>query len=301
MENMEILTVTFNPCIDRTLWVGAHGDIPHKIEGQTGGKGVNVARVLGNLGVSAVAVCPLGGETGAEFQRRAAAEGVSLCPVPVKAATRVIDTRVRVRDFDQKVDYARGEPLSGAELDALAGAVFGLLPEARALAICGSASCEAAAGRVPDLIGRAKALGVPVLLDSNGPALKLGAAAHPDLLKPNQAELLALTGIEDVGPAARKLIEQGVGAVLASMGAGGCCYATEDSELYCPAPRVDAVNAVGSGDSFVAGFLYASVKGYALETALMIASAAGAANAKVFPAARVTKADVEEVLGWKLV
>lgn len=301
MKDMEILTVTFNPCLDRTLWVEEHGDIPHKIEAQTGGKGVNVARVLGNLGVSAVAVCPVGGKTGAEFQRRAAEEGVFLRPVPVKAPTRVIDTRVRARDLDQKVDYAGGEPLSEAELDALAGTVYELLPEARALAICGSASCEAAARRVPELIERAKALGIPVLLDSNGSALERGAAARPDLLKPNQAELLALTGIEDVGLAARELIGRGVKAVLASMGAGGCCYATEGSELYCPAPRVNTVNAVGSGDSFVAGFLYASVKGYALETALMIASAAGAANAKVFPAARVTKADVEEVLGWKLV
>ena len=298
---MEILTVTFNPCLDRTLWVAEHGDIPHKMEVQTGGKGVNVARVLGSLGISAVAVCPVGGETGAEFQRRAAEEGVSLCPVPVRAPTRVICTRVRARDFDQKVDYAPGEPLSDAELDALAGTVFSLLPEARALAICGSASCEAAARRVPELIVRAKALGIPVLLDSNGSALALGAAALPDLIKPNQAELLALTGIEDVGTAARELIERGVKAVLASMGAAGCCYVTEDSEHYCPAPRVGTVNAVGAGDSFVAGFLYASVKGYALETALMIACAAGAANAKVFPAARVTKADVEEMLGWKLV
>ncbi len=301
MEGMEILTVTFNPCLDRTLWVNEHGGKPHKIEAQTGGKGVNVARVLGNLGVSAVAICPVGGETGAAFQRLAQDEGISLCPVKVQSPMRVIDTYVRADDCEQRVDYARGGPLSEEELDGIDAAVDELLPSAQAVAVCGSASCEAAARRVPGILARAKAQGIPVLLDSNGPALFYGAQARPDLLKPNQAELFALTGIEDVAAAAREAVNRGIKSVLASMGADGCCFVTQDSEIYCPAPRVKTVNAVGSGDSFVAGFLYASVKGYALETSLMIACAAGAANAAMFPAARVTKSDVEDVLGWQLV
>ena len=300
MKGMDILTVTFNPCLDRTLWVNEHGEKPHQIEAQTGGKGVNVARVLGNLGVSAVAVCPVGGETGAEFARLARSEGISLHAVAVQSPTRVIDTYVREGDYDQRIDYARGEPMTEAELDAFDGAIDALLPSARAVAICGSASCAAAAKRVPGIISRAKALGIPVLLDSNGPALTYGAEALPDLVKPNQAELFALTGVQDAARAARALVKRGIKSVLVSIGADGCCYVTEDAEVYCPAPRVQTVNAVGAGDSFVAGFLYASVKGYALETALMIACAAGAANAAMFPAARVTKRDVEAVLGWEL-
>ncbi len=301
MKGMEILTVTFNPCLDRTLWVDAHGQAPRKIETQTGGKGVNVARVLGNLGIDAFAVCPVGGETGAEFLRLATSEGICVHPVAVQAATRVIDTYVTAVDFDQRVNYTRGEPLTEADLDRFDAAVDALMPQAQAVAICGAASCEAAARRAPGIVARAKARGIPVLLDSNGPTLAYGAAALPDLLKPNQAELSALTGEEDVARAARMLVERGIGAVLASMGAGGCCYVTADSEIYCPTPRIQTVNAVGAGDSFVAGFLYASVKGYALETSLMIACAAGAANTRVFPAARVTKSEVEDLLGWKLV
>lgn len=301
MKAMDILTVTFNPCLDRTLWETERGDAPREIEIQTGGKGINVARVLGNLGISAVAVCPVGGDTGAAFTRLAAQEGIILSSVAVAAPTRVIDTHVRMGNYGQKVDYTRGGPLTEAELDHIEAAVDALLPSTQALAICGSASCEAAARRIPAIIARAKARSIPVLLDSNGPALLSGAAALPDLLKPNQAELTALTGMEETSPAARALIARGVKSVLASMGAGGCCYVTADSEIYCPAPRIEAVNAVGAGDSFVAGFLYASVKGYALETSLMIACAAGAANTAQFPAARITKKDVEAVLGWKLV
>ena len=48
--NMEVCTLTLNPCLDRTLWVEAFGLPAKREEWQTGGKGVNVARVLAALG-----------------------------------------------------------------------------------------------------------------------------------------------------------------------------------------------------------------------------------------------------------
>ena len=110
--NMEVCTLTLNPCLDRTLWVEAFGLPAKREEWQTGGKGVNVARVLAALGVEARAVCPLGGETGARFIELAKEEGVDVLPVNVPAPTRVIDTWARERDFAQKVDYRAGEPLT---------------------------------------------------------------------------------------------------------------------------------------------------------------------------------------------
>ena len=76
--SMEVCTLTLNPCLDRTLWVEDFGLPPTREEWQTGGKGVNVARVLVALGVEARAVCPLGGETGARFIELAKEEGVDV-------------------------------------------------------------------------------------------------------------------------------------------------------------------------------------------------------------------------------
>ncbi len=299
---MSIITLTLNPCIDRTLWVEEHGSTPYLTEQQTGGKGINVARVLGNLGASAIAVCPLGGETGQLFRALAADEGITLAAVETSVPTRVIDTFVRRHDHEQKVDYVRGGEYSEAELDALENALFAHLPGAELLAICGSASCEAAAARVPGIIERAHGMGVKVLLDSNGPALIKGAAACPDLIKPNEDELFSLTGIkDDPSLAAGTLMQQGVGGVLASMGKAGCMWAGQNFEEYCPSPRVATINPVGSGDSFVAGFIYAAMRGCPPQTALSIACAAGAANAAMFPAARITREDVEHLLGWPLI
>ena len=299
---MSIVTLTLNPCIDRTYWVDEHGGPVVATELETGGKGINVARVLGNLGQAATAVCPLGGETGALFRSLAEAEGITLAAVETAVPTRIIDTYVRRRDNDQRVEYARGGEYTESELDALEERLFSCMADAEMLAICGSASCEAAARRVPGIIERAHAMGKTVLLDSNGPALTYGIAAKPDMIKPNEDELFALTGIkDDPEAAAMKLMEQGVGNVLASMGKSGCMWACQSSVEYCPAPKVETVNPVGSGDSFVAGFIYAALRGCQPQLALMIANACGAANAAMFPAARITRGDVETLLGWPLI
>lgn len=299
---MSVITLTLNPCIDRTLWTDEHGGPVLQTEQQTGGKGINVARVLGNLGQPAIAVCPLGGETGGLFRKLAADEGITLADIETSVPTRVIDTYVRRRDNDQKVDYVRGGEYTEAELDALEEKLFAVLPGAEMLAICGSASCEAAAKRVPGIIERARGMDITVLLDSNGPALIYGAQARPDMIKPNEDELFALTGIkDDPAAAAAKLMETGVGNVLASMGKAGCMWAAQSSVDYCPAPQVETVNPVGSGDSFVAGFIYAALRGCPPQMALMIANACGAANAAMFPAARITRGDVERLTGWPLI
>lgn len=299
---MSVITLTLNPCIDRTLWVDEHGGDVVMTELETGGKGINVARVLGNLGQSAVAVCPLGGETGELFRKLAADEGITLADIETSVPTRVIDTYVRRSDNSQKVDYVRGGEYSEAELDALTEKLFSLLPGAEMLAICGSASCESAARRVPGIITRAREMGITVLLDSNGPALMHGIKANPDMVKPNDDELFALTGIkDDPAAAAARLLESGVGNVLASMGKSGCMWAGQTSVDYCPAPQVETVNPIGSGDSFVAGFIYAALRGCPPQMALMIANACGAANAAMFPAARITREDVERLTGWPLI
>ena len=310
-ESMDIVTLTLNPCLDHTAWVGDFGLPPTREEWQTGGKGVNVARVLSALGAEALAVCPLGGETGERFCALARQEGIHVLPVPVSAPTRVIDTWAREGDFAQKVDYRPGAPLSETEMDALEEALFAALPGARALAVCGSAPDGAAAKRVAGILRRAKALGLATVLDSNGAALLEGVRGCPDLLKPNEQELAALAGASDPA-AAWKLIEGGVGRVLMSLGAQGCCLVGADAggpaallpltlgaraEIYAPAPKVQTVNPVGSGDSLLAGYLYAALRGLPDAEALKFANAAGAANAAMFPAARVGWAEILPLWG----
>ena len=80
---------------------------------------------------------------------------------------------------------------------------------------------------------RAAAEGIRVLADADGDELRAAVAAGVYLIKPNQYELARLTGHdidspEAVRAAATPLVEQGVGAVLCSLGAAGAVLISGD-------------------------------------------------------------------------
>ena len=134
-----ICTLTLSPCLDRTL-DRATGAV---LDEQTGGKGVNAARVLRALGEDCVALAPVGvGEDGARVRELARREGILLRDVPVAADTRRIDTFRDLRDDSQTVDYRRGDDLPAAAVGRLRGALRECLAGARLLMLCGSAPGE---------------------------------------------------------------------------------------------------------------------------------------------------------------
>ncbi len=298
-----VCTLTLNPCLDRTL-DAATGAV---LDEQTGGKGVNAARVLTALGEDCLAVAPVGaGERGARFRLLAAREGISLRGVPVAADTRRIDTW---RDGDaQRQEYVPGSDASAVETDSLRHALRESLAGARLLMVCGSAPGPRLASLAGEAIRMARELGVATLLDSHGPALTEGLAAGPDFLTPNEAELAELLG-RGIAPgeeaaAAEELFArhaaEGLCGVVVTLGARGAVWAREGGTLFCPAPKVRTVNAVGSGDCFAASLVWSLLHGCSDQGALAIACAAGAANAAVFPAARVGRKEIEAMLGWSL-
>jgi sugar/nucleoside kinase (ribokinase family) len=92
--------------------------------------------------------------------------------------------------------------------------------------------------------------GEPGLLDWIGPAL-------PDLdyFLPNDDQVLALTGADDLEAGCRELLERGVGCVAATCGAKGAIVVDGDGVERVPAYEVDAIDTTGCGDAFSAGFL----------------------------------------------
>lgn len=299
---MKIVTLTLNPCVDRTLWVEDFGQDPIRIDKMSGGKGINVARVLSALGEDCIAVTCSAGASGREFEELARSEGVHLVAVPVSGNTRTIDTYARISDHAQKVVREAGPVLTEEELDKIRRTVLDLLQDCAVLAVCGSASCSGGAKLIRELIAAAKAMGVRTLLDANGEALLVGAEALPDVLKVNEVELSQLLGpSEDPmhAEASRLTIEKGIGRVILTLGERGCVQYLWEQASFCPAPKIECVNAVGSGDCFTAAWLHAQIRGFSDDGALMIASAAGAANAAQFPAAKISREDIEKLVGFR--
>ncbi len=88
------------------------------------------------------------------------------------------------------------------------------------------------------------------ILDWIAPAFE-----HLDYLLPNDEQVLALTGSDEVEDGARRLLERGVGCVAATLGAEGAIVVDADGAERVPAFGVAVLDTTGCGDAFSAGFL----------------------------------------------
>lgn len=251
-----ILTVTPNPALDLT-W-----HVDRLIEGGThradtgsaraGGKGLNVARVAHAQGAEVVAATTAGGRVGAEFADELRRSGVPHALVPVAAETRrsiaVVDGSVG----DTTIINERGVSPTDREWAALIGEVVDRLPAARVLVVSGSMPPRTPDTLLPMLIAVGADAGVPVIVDTSGPALLRAADAGAAVLKPNAAELVEATGVSDPVAAARSLIERGAGLVLLSLGADGMLAVTADDLVHARLEAPLAGNPTGAGDAGVA-------------------------------------------------
>lgn len=251
-----ILTVTPNPALDLTwridrLVPGA----THRADAgavRAGGKGLNVARVAHAQGASVLAVSTAGGRSGIELAAELATSGVPHRLVQVAGATRQSIALVDESLGDTTIVNERGVNPSDVEWAALLGEVVDALPGAQVLVVSGSLPPGAPETLLPLLIGTARDAGVPVIVDTSGPAMLQAADAGASVLKPNAAELVEATGIADPIDGARSLIARGAELVLLSLGADGMLAVTGSEALHA---RLDAPlsgNPTGAGDAGVA-------------------------------------------------
>jgi ribokinase len=150
------------------------------------------------------------------------------------------------------------------------------------------------------LIDAADERDIPISLDLCLPQLRawrdetIGLLPRLRVLFANEPELALLTAIGisatnakiaaelpgDLGAlAVEPLVGQGVGIVAVKLGARGCLVADTSMQHYTPAFAVEAVDTNGCGDAFVAGFLFALLRGAALEQCAIVANAIGALKA----------------------
>lgn len=98
---------------------------------------------------------------------------------------------------------------------------------------------------------------------------------HVDVFLPNEREACKIAGTDDLEAAIRTLSEL-VAVVVVKRGKQGALAQRGTERLISPSREVDAVDTVGAGDSFDAGFLHEYVRGGSLETCLASGNAAGA-------------------------
>ena len=292
-----IYTVTFNPSLDYIVSVPgfALGKTNRTVYEQmlAGGKGINVTTVLGNLGIDSVALGYVAGFTGEELIRRMNEMGLKNEFIRIENGFSRIN--VKIRDFDGTEINGMG-PVIGQ--DGLMQRLL-QLEEGDTLVLAGSIP-ESMPGTIySDILEKLQGRGIRFVVDATKDLLLNVLQYKPFLIKPNHHELGEIFGVElstreSVVPYAAKLQERGARNVLVSMSGKGAVLLDENGGIHAlPAPKGNLVNAVGAGDSMVAGFLTGWEEQHSYEHAFRMGVATGSASA--FSDYLATKEEVMEV------
>lgn len=255
-----ILTVTLNPCIDKTAL--CHSFNQNKVNRITpvsydfGGKGINVSRALKKLGYDTCAL-GIGFDKADEIRDFLLSEGIDSYFVKTPAKLR---TNLKIFDEDTLSTVEINEnssPVYCDELSLLLQEYAVRLPYADIVVLSGSVP-----DGVPDdiykiLCNLAKTTNpdAKLVVDSCGKPLLEALKEHPYLIKPNADELLATFDPNgDISAISKSIIrDELTDVVLTSMGGDGAMITSADEMYTLPALSVDVKSAQGAGDAMVAG------------------------------------------------
>ncbi|HYH17165.1 MAG TPA: 1-phosphofructokinase family hexose kinase [Azospirillum sp.] len=296
-----VVTLTLNPSIDVSCQAETVRPV-RKVRTMEerfdpGGGGINVARVINELGGRSLAVYLSGGPTGGVLDDLVRAAGVRHWRVPVAGATRINQVVFERASREEFRFTAEGPPVGEGEwrscLDDLELLDF---------------DCLVASGSLPrgvptDVYARVARIvagkGARLVVDTSGDALRAVLDHGVYLAKPSIGELEQVVGrplreSQALEAAARDLVASGGAEILAvSLGHEGALLATASGTARLRAPEVAVKSAVGAGDSFVGAMTLALVQGRSPDDALALAVAAGTATAMTPGTQLCRRTDVE--------
>ena len=282
-----IHVICLNPAIDKFYEIdgfAAGEDYPgQRPRCVNGGKGVNVARVLAQLGERPTLYAYLGdGAKALEEEMRALCTCVFF---PVPGSCRTTINILDREEGRETVITEAGPTIVQAHINQLMDTLEDMIVPGDIVVCSGSIISGGPADFYARISGLCARFGVRCVLDCNAKTLPESiAGARYAMGKPNDRELCALLGAErtqnpeEIARLAKQLTAFDL--LLVSMGAAGGVYVTKEGAVYSPGAKVEVVSTVGSGDACLAGAVYAMAHGYSIEETLRLAMACGAANAK---------------------
>lgn len=279
-----IYTVTLNPSIDYIVEVehielGSLNRMARDLK-FPGGKGINVSRVLNQLGADNTAIGFLGGFTGRFIDETLRKEGIVTDFVRIEDDTRI---NIKLKHGDETEINGLGPNIRQEEADELVHKLSRLQPGDIAV-LSGSVPPSLGSGFYDLLIQACKKSGAEFVIDTTGNALMKALTQQPLVVKPNHHELAELFGVpmdsrEKLVMYGRKLLEQGAQHAMISMAGEGALLITADQVYHANVPAGTVRNSVGAGDSMIAGFVGTLSLGHSPLEAFRTGVASGSATA----------------------
>lgn len=301
-----IVTLTINPTID--LATAVEEVTPeHKLRCEPerrdpGGGGLNVARVIQELGGEALALYPKGGPTGDLLEQLLEQKGLRRWPIAISGHTRENFTVTDKKSHREFRFVMQGPTLSEKEWQACLEALSTVAADAEYMVASGSL----APGVPVDFYARvarvARQQNARLVLDTSGEPLRAALEEGVYFAKPNRREFREMMGLRVEEPdalaeASRRFREQGRAELLVvSMGADGALLTAREGQFRAVPPPVATHSSVGAGDSFVGGMTLGLARGLPPEEAFRWGIACGTAALLTEGTELCRREDIERLL-----
>lgn len=258
-----ILTITLNPSVDIAYQLDTfHLDTVNRVEKvqkTAGGKGLNVTRVLKQVGEDVVATGFIGGEIGSYVKKQLTRNDIKNSFVEIGNETR--NCIAVLHDGQQTEILEQGPTIQEHEALNFIEHLEIILNNVEVVVISGSLPKGLASNYYVEIVELCKQYDVAVVLDCSGEALKkvLESQQKPTVIKPNTEELSQLIGknitddIQELKSVLSGQLFQGIEWIVVSLGAKGAFAKHNDKFYRVKIPKINVINPVGSGDSTVAG------------------------------------------------
>lgn len=294
-----IYTITLSPSLERTIDVEEFiYDSVNMIVNQersAGGKGIDISRVIHELGGQSTAFGFMGGYNGLEIEGRLANEGIICNFTRTNGETR---ENVIIHQRKKKTQTLLATP--APEIAPFDATTFlnkiKEIPKDSYVTMSGGLPPGLDDGFYAQVITSLKDRNITTFLDTDGEALRQGVQAGPALFKPNIHEFgrLAEKNIKDQDEVMESIAPylEFADCIVVSMGARGAIGASRGETLLSIPPKVTVKSSIGAGDALMAGIVYAFSQEMSFADALTLGVACGTASTLTAYPARCRKEDI---------
>jgi len=262
---MMIKTLTLNPALDKTIIVESFRlnqlNRIKKVHKDAGGKGINVSKMLKNLGQPSTASGFLGGAAGDYIKSEVKKMGIT---------TEFVETAEETRTNTKMVDPIKntftdlneaGAFISGKNKAELEEKIFKDLKKNDILVLAGSVPAGVGDDIYYKLIKTAEKKGIKTILDADGSLFRNGIKGAPTLIKPNEHELSLhfkeeFKDLKMMIKKAESLLDMGIKMIMLSLGKEGAVFITAEEKYKIEPLKLNVKSTVGAGDAMVAGLAY---------------------------------------------
>ncbi|MDL2310562.1 hexose kinase [Peptostreptococcaceae bacterium OttesenSCG-928-C18] len=300
-----ILTVTLNPSVDISYKLEKFmlNDVNRckDVDKTAGGKGLNIARVLKQLGEKVNTTGFLGGYTGNFIKNKLGELNIDTNFFEVSGNTR--NCIAIIHEGNQTEILEAGEVINEKDQINFLKFFEELLKDISLVTISGSVPQGIGKEYYAKLLEIADRKNVKVILDTSGESLKniiLNSKIKPYGIKPNETEINQienknLKSREELIDYLKSDIFSGIELIVVTMGARGALVKHKESFYDVKIPKIEVVNPVGSGDSTVAGIAYGIENKLSIQETIKYGMTCGILNTKQEKTGYINVNEIEDI------